>query len=250
MKYLINPGAEEAFTMLEESRSGVKKLMVTLVGNCKVEYSGRAKSFLDYGDRLLIIKADGTIMVHNNQKREPLNWQPPGTKIRYALDDGLTIEAKRTSPQEHMHVHFLHIHSLSVFQLDDGAELNIIGEESDIVNKIVEDPSVIEEGLRVVSREKVTNSGFIDLLCEDREGTTVVIEVKRSSITPSAVYQLEAYLTDFRKKNGEIKMRGILCAPRVSELAKTLIEQKGLEYRKVEWEFELKDKKQASLDIF
>ena len=84
----------------------------------------------------------------------------------------------------------------------------------------------------------------------DKDGTPVIVEVKRTSISPSAVYQLEAYLIDFRKKNNDTAVRGILCAPRVSELAKTLIEEKGLEYRRVEWDFELSDKKQRSLDAF
>ena len=88
----------------------------------------------------------------------------------------------------------------------------------------------------MIRREKVTGSGFIDLYCEDQEGTPVIVEVKRTSISPSAVYQLEAYLADFRKKNDKAAVRGILCAPKVSELAKTLIEEKGLEYRKIELE--------------
>jgi RecB family endonuclease NucS len=250
MKYLVTPSPEEAFELLSSSQSNVKKRMVTIVGHCKVDYAGRAKSFLDYGDRLVVIKADGTLMVHNNEKREPLNWQPPGTRIQYSLEEGLTIDARRTNPPEAMHIHFMDVHAISVFQLDDGAKLDIIGEEFDIVTKIESDPSVVEKGLRVIRREKVTNSGFIDLFCEDKDGTPVIVEVKRTSISPSAVYQLEAYLIDFRKKNNDAAVRGILCAPRVSELAKTLIEEKGLEYRRVEWEFELNDKKQRSLDNF
>lgn len=250
MKYLVTPSPEEAFELLSSSQSNIKKRMVTIVGHCKVDYAGRAKSFLDYGDRLVVIKADGTLMVHNNEKREPLNWQPPGTRIQYSLEEGLTIDARRTSPPEAMHIHFKDIHAISVFQLDDSVKLDIVGEEYDIVTKIESDPSVVEKGLRVIRREKVTNSGFIDLFCEDTDGTPVIVEVKRTSISPSAVYQLEAYLIDFRKKNNDAAVRGILCAPRVSELAKTLIDEKGLEYRRVEWDFELSDKKQRSLDAF
>lgn len=250
MKYLLSPSAEEALELLNNSQSSIKKRMVTIVGHCKVDYAGRAKSFLDYGDRLVIIKADGTLMVHNNEKREPLNWQPPGTRIQYTLEDGLTIDARRNNPPESMHIHFKDIHALSLFQLDDCAKLDLVGEEYDLANKLEANPSLIEDGLRVIRREKVTNSGFIDLFCEDREGTPVIVEVKRTSISPSAVYQLEAYIADFKKKNDKAAVRGILCAPRVSELAKTLIEEKGLEYRRVEWDFELSDKKQRSLDNF
>ncbi len=250
MKYLVAPAPEEALEALYESSSSIKKRMVTLVGNCKVDYNGRARSFLDYGDRLVIVKADGTVMVHGNEKREPLNWQPPGTKVKYTINGGLTIEAKRTNPPESMHIHFKNIEALSIFQLHDGAELNIIGEEADIVDKLEADPSMIEDGLRVIRREQATNSGYIDLLCEDKEGTTVVVEVKRTAITHNAVYQLEAYLVDFKKKNHKTKVRGILCAPRVTEMAKTLLEEKGLEYRQIGYDFELKDHKQSSLENF
>jgi len=115
MKYLVSPAPEEALEALTESGSSIKRRMVTLVGNCRVDYSGRARSFLDYGDRLVIVKADGTVMVHGNEKREPLNWQPPGTKVKYTVNGGLTIEAKRTSPPESMHIHFKSIEALSIF---------------------------------------------------------------------------------------------------------------------------------------
>ncbi len=250
MKYLISPSYEEALSALNESMGGIKKRMVTIVGTCKVDYAGRARSFLDYGERLVIVKADGTVMVHGNEKREPLNWQPPGTKVKYTSDGGLTLEARRTSPPETMHIHFKDVTALSIFQLDDGARLNLVGEEEDIVDKLEKDPSVIEEGLRVLRREKVTNSGFIDLFCEDKDGVPVIVEVKRTSISPNAVYQMEAYLADFKKKNHKAAVRGILCAPRISEMARTLIAEKGLEYRQVGYDFELDDKKQRSLSNF
>ena len=250
MKYLVSPSPEEALEALQEGRSGSNKSMATIIGRCKVEYSGRAKSFLDYGDRLVIVKPDGTIMVHADAKREPLNWQPPGTKIAYSLEDGLTIMARRTSPVETMHLHFRHVHAITVFQLEDGVELNLVGEEADLVDKIEKDPSIIEPGLRVIRREKVTDSGYIDLFCEDSNGKTVIVEVKRTQITHNAVYQLEAYLIDFKKDNKKAQVRGILCAPKISEMAKTLADEKGLEYRKIEWDFELKEKKQRSLDFF
>lgn len=246
MKYAVKPSPEQAIELLGESR----KAMTTIVGRCRIEYSGRAKSFLDYGDRLVIIKPDGTVMVHGDSKREPLNWQPPGTKVSFALDDGLAIEAKRTSPPERMHIHFKDIHAVSVFRLDDAAELDLVGDEANIKDRIEKDPSIIEPGLRVISREVTTESGYIDLLCEDAQGRTVIVEVKRTSISPSAIYQLEAYLIDFRKKNKDAQVRGILCAPRISNMAKVLMEERGMEYREIGYEFELKDKKQRSLDCF
>jgi hypothetical protein len=250
MKYMVAPSPDEALAALEESRAGVKKAMATIVGRCRVEYSGRAKSFLDYGDRLVIVKPDGTVMVHGDSRREPLNWQPPGTKVAFGNEDGLTVDAKRSSPPETMRIHFRHVHALTVFRLDDGAELSLVGEEADIVDRLERDPSEIEPGLRVIRREQATDSGFIDLLCEDADGNTVIVEVKRTSISSPAIHQLEAYLIDFRKKNKNTKVRGILCAPHVSARARTLIAEKGLEFREIRHEFELMDGRQRSLDSF
>lgn len=116
------------------------------------------------------------------------------------------------------------------------------GAEAHVVDRIERDPGAIEPGLRVLRRETATKSGFIDLLCKDEQGRTVIVEVKRARISPRAVHQLEAYLIDFRKQNRGKPVRGILCAPHISEMARTLIEEKGLEYRQISYHFELSNK--------
>ncbi len=230
MDYLVNPTYAEALKLLKKKG---EDRMAVIVGRCKVEYNGRARSSLDYGDRLVIIKSDGTVMVHGNEKREPLNWQPPGARVRYEVDGGFVIEAERTNPSEVIHIHFLKIQALNIFCLEDDARLQLTGSECDIVDSIIKDPSIIEPGLEVISREKMTCSGFIDLFCKDSNGTSVIIEVKRRCVSSPAVRQLEAYLYDFRKENGKALVRGILCAPRISRLAKTLVDEKGLEFKEI-----------------
>jgi RecB family endonuclease NucS len=232
MEYLIKPAPHEALKVLKKDRQHEKR-MVIIIGCCQVEYDGRARSSLDYGDRLVIIKADGTLMVHGNEKREPLNWQPPGARIRYEDDDGITIEAERISPMEVVRIRFAGIQAMGVFHLEDDATLKLVGSEGDIVDRIIDDPSIIEPGLEVLEREKMTCSGFIDLFCKDADGNSVIIEVKRRCVSSPAVRQLEAYLYDFRKENKKKRVRGILCAPRISKLAKMLVEEKGLEFKEL-----------------
>ena len=242
MKYLIAPSPGQAVQLLNESRDA----MVTIVGRCRVEYAGRARSFLDYGDRLVILKPDGTVMVHGDSKREPLNWQPPGSEIRFGVDGGLVVEASRRRPREDINIAFQKVRAISAFRLDDRAQIELTGAEAHVVDRIERDPDAIEPGLRVLRREMTTRSGFIDLLCKDNEGRTVIVEVKRARISPCAVHQLEAYLIDFRKKNKGKPVRGILCAPHISEMARTLIDEKGLEYRKICYHFELPGKDKRS----
>jgi RecB family endonuclease NucS len=235
MKYVLSPSPKKALKLLQENRGN----MATIIGRCRVVYAGRSSSFLDYGDRLVIAKPDGTVMVHGDSKREPLNWQPPGASVQYSIDDGLVVEAVRKRPAEDMYIHFEQVRAISIFHLDDQAEIRKAGAEMHMVDLIEKDPSVIEPGLRVIRREMATKSGYIDLFCEDSEGRPVVVEVKRARISPRAVHQLEAYLIDMRKKNKDAPIRGILCAPRISEMARTLIEEKGLEFRQICCHFEL-----------
>jgi RecB family endonuclease NucS len=138
-----------------------------------------------------------------------------------------------------MYVHFREVRAITIFRLDDPAEIVKAGAESHVVDYIERDPSVIEPGLQVVRREMATRSGFIDLFCKDSKGRSVIVEVKRARVSPRAVHQLEAYLIDMRKKTKGAPVRGILCAPHVSEMARTLIEEKGLEFRKIGYHFEL-----------
>jgi RecB family endonuclease NucS len=159
--------------------------------------------------------------------------------VQYHVERGLVIEAVRKRPAEEMFIHFEEVRAISIFRLEDRAEIVKAGAESHVVDFIEHNPSMIEPGLRVLRREMATRSGFIDLFCEDSEGRTVIIEVKRARVSPRAVHQLEAYLIDMRKKMRGAPVRGILCAPHVSEMARTLIEEKGLEFRKIGYHFEL-----------
>lgn len=222
--------------------------MVLLLGECRVEYQGRAKSRLGWGERLVIVKRDGSVLVHQGTSREPVNWQPPGTRPMYfASDDVFTIKAERPRAHEHLKVEFRRIDLLVMKVLDDRAELQLAGLEEDLVEKIMADPSIVEDGLRITGREKGTVSGSIDLFARDREGNHVIVEVKRGSPGVSAAYQLEAYAADFRRRNPDCPIRGILVAPRIPLMVKNTLREKGLEYREVDMRFELEEDSQSKL---
>jgi endonuclease len=112
------------------------------------------------------------------------------------------------------------------------------------------DPALIEEGLRIVKREKTVKTGSIDLYGLDKNHIPVVIEVKRSLATISSVHQLRMYVTDIKKDRKEPKVRGILCAPRVPDMVKKLLEEHSLEWREVERKIILPDNRQKTLKEF
>jgi len=216
-----------------------------------VDYHGRAKSLLDWGERLIMIKQDGTVLVHQPIMREPVNWQPTGSITEFKTkDDLLILNCRHLKPAEKMKVTFRQLKLVTATSLIDKANLVISGMEIDVVNQIVRDPSIIEDGLRIIKREKPVKTGSIDLYGFDKNHIPVVIEVKRSLATISSVHQLRMYVTDIKKDRKEPKVRGILCAPRVPDMVKKLLEEQRLEWREVKRKIVLPDNRQRTLKEF
>lgn len=247
MPYISNPEPEEALVIASSSA----RAMLIIIGRCRVDYSGRAKSTLDYGERLVIVKRDGTVIVHQDINREPANWMPPGTRIKYEVEDRMFIlKASRRDPNEHMKICFKEINLITSQVLIDDKRVKIAGMENQLIEEIARNPSMIEIGLRIVERERSTASGEIDLYGVDRNGTPVIIEVKRTPPSINAVQQLHAYILDLKKHNKAARIRGILIAPKIPEMIKTLLREKELEFREFNWQFELHLEGQRTLDEF
>ncbi len=252
MHTVLHPSASDALHFIKEHHSSkAEKTMLLVMGECMVDYHGRAKSLLDWGERLIMIKQDGTVLVHQPVMREPVNWQPTGSITEFkAKDDQLILNCRHLKPPEKMKVVFRQLKLVTATSLVDRANLIIAGMEIDVVNQIVNDPSIIEDGLRIVKREKPVKTGSIDLYGFDKNHVPVVIEVKRSLATISSVHQLRMYVTDIKKDRKEPEVRGILCAPRVPDMVKKLLEEHGLEWREVERKVILPDNRQRTLKEF
>lgn len=225
--------------------------MLILLGDCQVDYRGRARSMLDWGERLYVLKQDGTIIIHRPTMREPINWQPAGSITEFTQEKKhMIIRSRHIKPPEKMKVTFRTITSITCSVLQDHANLIISGMEMDVVNDIIKNPDMIEEGLRVCKREKHVKSGKIDLYCFDQKHVPVIIEVKRSMATISAVHQLRMYVNDIKHDFEGAEVRGILCAPHVPDMVKHLLADYGLEWREVERRVVLPDDFQTTLKEF
>ncbi len=252
MHTVLHPSPSDALHFIKEHHSSKPdKTLLLVMGECMVDYHGRAKSLLDWGERLIMIKQDGTVLVHQPVMREPVNWQPTGSITEFTTkDDQLVLNCRHLKPPEKMKVTFRQLKLLTATSLVDRASLVIAGMEVDVVNQIVNDPNIIEGGLRIAKREKPVKTGSIDLYGFDKNHIPVVIEVKRSLATISSVHQLRMYVTDIKKDRKEPKVRGILCAPRVPDMVRKLLEEHGLEWREVERNVVLPDNKQKTLKEF
>jgi RecB family endonuclease NucS len=227
-----NPSLEETVEAVKAATSRHKTLVVT--GNCSVEYHGRASSTLEPGERILIVKDDGSILVHRSKGYEPVNWQPPGS-IFYtsSRNNVLTIKAVRRKPHESITVHFDSIYLLAVLSLVDRGEFSLYASEEDMQRAILFQPSIIEEGLKLITYEKKVEPGFIDIYGIDAKGKMVVIEIKRKTAGKEAALQLAKYV-DSVKNTVNREIRGILVAPQLAKGVQKLLLTLGLDYKQLD----------------
>jgi RecB family endonuclease NucS len=252
VKNIVNPSSSDALEFIVKyHRSKTDKTLLILIGDCMVDYRGRARSLLDWGERVVMIKQDGTVLVHRPVMREPVNWQATGSKTDFSVkDEQLILRSRHTNPPEKMKITFRSLKTVVISSLCDNANLAIAGMEADVVNQIISDPSVIEEGLRISKREKHVKSGMIDLFGYDKGHVPVIIEVKRSQASITAVQQLRMYVNDVKRDVKKANVRGILCAPRVPDMVKKLLSDYDLEWKEVERQVVLPDDWQRTLKDF
>ena len=229
---LVKPNVGEAEKTLREAVSQRKTLLV--VGNCWVHYLGRAKSKLEPGERILIIKEDGSLLVHRSVGYEPVNWQPPGCIFQIqAKDNILEIRAVRRKPAESVKVFFDKVLMVSALSLVDSGEFSLYASEEDMQKAILLEPSLLEEGFKPISYEKKVEPGFVDVYGVDKNGKLVVVEIKRKTAGKIAALQLAKYIGAVKgKANREV--RGILVAPNIAKDVQRLLATLGLEFKSLD----------------
>jgi RecB family endonuclease NucS len=221
-----------------------------LVCSCEIDYVGRARSRLGRGERMIIFKEDGTLIVHQKSGRNPVNWMPPKSRTEVAMKDGvLSMVSTKYREKERMVITVDSATSLETFRLADASRIEVYGTEKDFVKELLDDPSLIEKGFRLTRNERVTIAGSIDISGLDSDGNPVAVEVKRSRATPQDVVQLQRYVDSLRKKTDQT-VRGILVAPSASSKARRLLVEYDLEIRRIHPLKLKKRKAQADLSRF
>ncbi|BCU69447.1 endonuclease NucS [Stygiolobus caldivivus] len=222
---LLDPTVGDAKSFLEKY---VGKTLLTILAECEILYRGRAFSHASLSVRLTLIKPDGSVIIHEGTKREPINWQPPGSKIELSVEDRvLRVKAERKRPKEILEILMSRVFYITSAYVNEG-NFVLMGSEKDEVDMVISKPELIEDGFIPIQREYTTPYGKVDLLGKDSQGNFLVLEFKRSKATLQAVSQLYRYVMYF-KERGE-KVRGILVAPGISENALNLLKRLGLEY--------------------
>jgi endonuclease len=201
--------------------------MRLIVARCEVTYSGRLNAFLPESTRLLMLKDDGSVLVHADAGGyKPLNWMTPPTVIE---DDGeLVVIRKRAGRSEdRLEIRLVEVLSDVTHDMGEAAALEKDGVERDLQLLLAADPSHCGQGLRLVKREWPTDVGPVDLMCRDEDDGWVAIEIKRVG-TIDAVEQLSRYLDCIRVDPSRADCRGILVAQSLKPQAIALAESRSI----------------------
>jgi len=214
---------------VKEALSERKGLLI--VGSCWVDYRGRASSRLEPGERIVILKEDGSVLVHRPVSYEPVNWQPPGCLFQaQASGEALQVRAVRRKPPESVRISFDRVYLLSVLSLVDVGEFALHASEEDMQRAILMEPSLLEDGFKPISYEKRVEPGFVDVYGIDKGGRFVVVEIKRKTASREAALQLAKYVDSVRTMvNREV--RGVLAAPGLAKGVQRLLATLGLDFK-------------------
>ena len=226
---LTEPSLAEAAVLME--RAFAQRRTLVVAGNCHVHYAGRANSTLELGERLLIIKSDGSLLVHRPVGYEPVNWQPAGSVFHVEMkEDGLEVHGIRQKPRESVRVTFNQILMVSSLNLQDSGDFLLHASEDDMHRAILLKPELLEEGFKPISWEKKVEPGFVDIYGEDKNGKLVIVEVKRKTASKEAALQLAKYIEPIKAKvNREV--RAVLVAPSLAKDVQRVLVTLGLEFK-------------------
>jgi RecB family endonuclease NucS len=226
---LTYPKLAEAAITIEKALAQRRTVIVS--GECRVDYSGRASSTLEYGERLLIVKSDGSLLVHRPVGYEPVNWQPSGSVFHVNIKDGkLEVHGVRQKPRESVRTTFKTVLLVTALYLQDSGEFILHASEDDMHRAILLKPELLEEGFKPISWEKHVEPGFVDIYGEDKDGKLVIVEVKRKTASKEAALQLAKYIEPIKAKATK-PVRAVLVAPGLRKDVQRTMEQLGLEFK-------------------
>lgn len=222
--------------------------MRLIVARCEVAYTGRLSAFLPESTRLVMVKSDGSVLVHADAGGyKPLNWMTPPTVVDE--EPGLIVVRKRAGKTEdRLEIRLFEVLSDVSHEMGEAAGLEKDGVERDLQELLADRPVALGEDLRLVRREWPTDIGPVDLMCRDGDDGWVAVEVKRIA-TIEAVEQLTRYLERLRLDPTLANCRGILVAGAVKPQAATLAQARGIRCVEVDLEV-LRGEREPDLTLF
>jgi endonuclease len=207
-----------------------------VVARCSVDYAGRLSSHLPLGTRLLVLKSDGSVLVHaDTLSYKPLNWMSPPcvtsviTPSQDEQDAGVTeiwkVAQAKTADLLVISIHEILHDSSHELGIDPGLQKD--GVEADLQKLLAEQITLLGDGYRLVRREYMTAIGPVDILATDSNGGSVAVEIKRRGDI-DGVEQLTRYLELMNRDPLLQPVQGVFAAQEIKPQARTLAEDRGI----------------------
>ena len=220
--------------------------MRLIVARCEVVYSGRVSAVLPEAVRLLILKSDGSVLVHDDAGGyKPLNWMTAPT---FVADEGDKLVVTKPKTEDQLEIRLVEVLSDVSHDMGESAALQKDGVERDLQEALAAAPEALGEELTLVKREWATEIGPVDLMCKDADGEWVAVEIKRMG-TIEAVEQLTRYLEFIRQDPAKAGCRGILAAQRLKPQAVALAESRAIRCVAVDLDV-LRGEREPDLTLF
>jgi hypothetical protein len=207
-----------------------------VIATCSVDYEGRLSAHLPLATRLLLVKADGSVLVHSDGgSYKPLNWMsPPCSMAEVSPDEAEVAEGvaavwvvQHAKSEDRLRVRIHQIHHDSLHELGVDPGLVKDGVEAHLQSLLAEHITTLGEGWTLVRREYMTAIGPVDILCKDSTGTTVAVEIKRRGEI-DGVEQLTRYLELMNRDPLLAPVTGVFAAQAIKPQARTLAQDRGI----------------------
>lgn len=199
--------------------------MRLVIARCTVDYIGRLEAHLPAANRLILIKADGSVSIHADDRAyKPLNWMTPPCSLSEEADGVWVVENKK---KEQLRITLEEIFHDSSHELGEDPGLIKDGVEAHLQELLAEHITVLGDDYSLIRREYPTAIGPVDILCRDASGHTVAVEIKRRGGI-DGVEQLSRYLELLNRDSLLAPVQGVFAAQEIKPQARTLAEDRGI----------------------
>jgi len=211
-----------------------------MIARCQVDYAGRLSAHLPMASRLIMVKADGSVSVHADDRAyKPLNWMSAPCRVSVTVpEDGSELSEVwevRNNDGDTLTIAIEEIVHDSSHELGLDPGLQKDGVEAHLQVLLAENPSTFGDGWTLVTREYLTPIGPVDLLFRDHTGGYVAVEVKRRGEI-DGVEQLTRYLTLMNADPAMRPVRGVFAAQQIKPQARTLAGTRGIDCLLVDYD--------------
>ena len=198
--------------------------MRLVIARCSVDYVGRLSAHLPMATRLILVKADGSVLVHSDGgSYKPLNWMSPPCRLEES--EGTWRVVSKGGEELCITIDEVLHDSSHDLGIDPGLRKD--GVEAHLQELLAAQVNLLGEGWRLVRREYPTAIGPVDLMCRDQDSAAVAVEIKRRGEI-DGVEQLTRYLELLNRDPALSPVRGVFAAQEIRPQARVLAEDRGI----------------------